>query len=241
MAMDFQILLPGVPARSDRGALGWCSVVLIRAGDRNILFDTGSPGDRQPLLRSLTEAGVKPGEVDTVFLSHGHYDHVLNVPLFSRADILISRTEWDYLSNGGWQAAGDPFVSELFLEWAASRVGLVSGDEEIAPGVHTLALPGHTPGLTGLRLDSLGVLLASDAVKNAHEYVSRTPPPVFHSEEAALESYQIAAGAAEIIVCGHDRPFRPDADGTAVYVDQWTVEVETADDPHGPVRRLRIM
>lgn len=50
---------------------------LIRAGGRTILLDTGK-GDALP--RNAERLGIDLGEIDTVVLSHGHYDHTGGLP-----------------------------------------------------------------------------------------------------------------------------------------------------------------
>ncbi|RPJ71884.1 MAG: MBL fold metallo-hydrolase [Desulfobacteraceae bacterium] len=122
MGYDYQILLPGVPVSSSRGALGWCSVVLIQGERRNLIFDTGSHGDRQHLLAALASHGLSPGDIHTVFLSHFHYDHVLNADLFPNARLLISPAEWDYVKSNAFHQANDPYVPTGFIAWAGQRV-----------------------------------------------------------------------------------------------------------------------
>ncbi len=52
---------------------GWGFSALIQTGNRNILFDTGCDGES--LLHNLRSAGVKPEEIDTIVISHNHWDH----------------------------------------------------------------------------------------------------------------------------------------------------------------------
>lgn len=51
------------------------TAILVRAGRKELLFDCG----RGVVIR-LTEAGVKPSEVDALFLTHLHSDHVVGTP-----------------------------------------------------------------------------------------------------------------------------------------------------------------
>lgn len=74
---SIDLLLPGFPGRSNRGYLGWCSIVLIR-GNKKILFDTGSFGVRDLLLEKLGEAKCGPEDVNMVIISHCHWDHMVN-------------------------------------------------------------------------------------------------------------------------------------------------------------------
>ncbi|MGW8195245.1 MAG: MBL fold metallo-hydrolase, partial [Desulforhopalus sp.] len=108
--LTWQILLPGIPITADRGALGWSTVTLVRGAGYNLLVDTGSYGDRGILLSRLGEAGLKPEEIDAVFLTHFHYDHMLNFDLFTNALFYLAEEEIDYICGGGYQRAKDPYV-----------------------------------------------------------------------------------------------------------------------------------
>lgn len=47
---------------------------LVEYGGKNILFDTGGRGDL--LISNMKKLGISPKTVDTVFLSHNHWDHI---------------------------------------------------------------------------------------------------------------------------------------------------------------------
>jgi N-acyl homoserine lactone hydrolase len=234
MGYQHHILLPGVPVSSARGALGWCSVVLVQAAGQNLIFDTGSHGDRQQLISALKHHNISPADIQSVYLSHFHYDHVLNADIFPKARLLLSIKEWDYVQNGAFQDAADPYVPTSLIAWAAKRVELFDEGQEVLPGLVPLPLPGHTPGLCGLLLKQEKVLLAGDGVKNGWEFTRRQPPPCFFSTHAALESYERATAAAELIVPGHDRPFRIGSGGKIDYVAEPSIEIRFCPDPGAP-------
>ena len=52
----------------------WGFSCFIRGLDRTILFDTGGSGEI--LLKNLSKMGISPDEIDIIFLSHEHYDHI---------------------------------------------------------------------------------------------------------------------------------------------------------------------
>ena len=241
MAYAYHILLPGVPVSSTRGALGWCSVVLVESAGFKLLFDTGSHGDRSRLLESFEETGVSPADIQAVFLSHFHFDHVMNADLFPRARFHLSRREWEYARSDEHPENGDHFVPRLLIPWIGERLALFDPGEEIRPGLRSVGLPGHTPGLCGLLLEAEGVLLAGDGIKNAWELVNRVPPPVFFSAEAALESYRRAVEAARVIVPGHDRPFAVEKEGRIRYLAHYPVELSCLPDPAGGPQKIRIL
>ncbi len=229
--ITYDVVLPGVPVTSTRGALGWCSVVLVRTNARNILFDTGSYGDRQILLDRMRALNLTRPDIDTVFISHFHFDHVINAELFTHAEILISQVEYEYLKTEAYLNAGDPYVPYAHATVLRSRLTPVTDGEYIAEGVRAVLLPGHTPGNMGLVLEELDTLLAGDAVKNGWEFVRGIAPPIFHSSEAALKSYDRVKSLASVVVPGHDRPFRILHHGKIEYLGQWSTQIDSYGDP----------
>jgi len=238
--VSYEILLPGVPVSSRRGALGWCSVVLVRAGGRNILFDTGSYGDRAQLLERLGSIGLAPRDVDLVVASHFHFDHIANAELFG-CDVALSERERRYAVEAEYLAANDPFVPRALVPFLAGRLQPLRDGDEVAPGARAVSLPGHTPGTMGLLLEEEGVLLTGDAVKNAWDFVRGAPPPAFHSAATAPENYRRIRQVARTVVPGHDRPFHVLPDGSVAYAASAEVGLDLYADPGSPARPVRLL
>lgn len=55
---------------------------LIRAGSKNYIVDIGK--SCKQLLLSLSEVGVDPTQIDAIFLTHSHSDHIAGVDVFVR-------------------------------------------------------------------------------------------------------------------------------------------------------------
>ncbi len=127
---------------------------LVRTGGRTVLLDAGI-GDVTDemfvggeLLRSLAGLGVAPGDIDTVFISHLHSDHMgwlehNGAPTFANATVHIGAADWAYFVDdvgGGRRRA-------TRLRTVESHVSLIDADGvTIAPGITTRMTPGHTPG-----------------------------------------------------------------------------------------------
>lgn len=67
-------------AFSDEMELDWGFSCVVRSSARAILFDTG--GDGRILLKNMATLGIDPLEIDAVFLSHKHGDHIGGVTDF---------------------------------------------------------------------------------------------------------------------------------------------------------------
>src|ERR1700688_892779 len=91
---------------------------IVNTGDKLVLFDTGmgtlklfgpTTGRQQ---KSMAEAGIKPGDIDAVVLSHAHIDHIGgivaadNKPLFPNAQYYIAQSDFDFWTDEGKLGSG---------------------------------------------------------------------------------------------------------------------------------------
>jgi hypothetical protein len=133
-----------------------CNCFLVRSDGVTILVDTGvgPPGlwdwtaEREgELPRALAQLGVDAGDIDIVFLTHLHIDHVgwnadlEGVALFPRARYVVHR---DSLACAR-QRDGRAHVQRCIVA-LADRFETVDGGVELAPGVAAFVSPGHFPG-----------------------------------------------------------------------------------------------
>jgi glyoxylase-like metal-dependent hydrolase (beta-lactamase superfamily II) len=151
-----------------------------------------------------------PGDVDKVFLSHVHFDHVDNVDLFPHAVIYLGKADWEYVRN--------PAKDDLFIPWgireqlSKSNLELLDRDGDIGGGLTALKLPGHTPGSMGVRFEHAAngtVVIAGDAIKNLNEVINGRQSnaqhqfPVAASRAEDEASIAKVAGMADRIIPGH--------------------------------------
>ncbi len=121
-------------------------------GPRSILWEA-QPGkavrlDGGGLPYALRALGVFPADIDVVLLSHLHGDHSGWVwhddkPFFPNAIVKFGRADWRTFVEQEVRGADAAGLRALA---AAGRVELIDSDTEVAPGVHSLHTPGHTPG-----------------------------------------------------------------------------------------------
>lgn len=88
--VEVSIIYDNTSTRRDLSA-DWGFSALIETGSRTILFDAGADGEI--LLRNMKTLGIDPLCVDTVFISHHHFDHTGGLAAFlhanSNADVFV--------------------------------------------------------------------------------------------------------------------------------------------------------
>lgn len=158
-----------------RGLMGVSiTCYLVRSAGKNILIDTGLGPRRRPnfpvghLDDALREAGVDPGEIDTIVHTHLHIDHVgWNVVpgengeervFFPNARYLIQRAEWDYWMVPERMALPDqPQLKECVEPLRNSgRIDFIEGERAIDENLVFVPTPGHTPGHVAIGIQSAG-------------------------------------------------------------------------------------
>ena len=144
---------------------------VIQTPSRCILVDTGlgqlDHGLTQPsgqtLLKELGKVGLDPADIDTVFITHLHIDHVGTnmirtdlgwVPTFPNATYMVSDVDWQLF---GKMIDKKPFTylkQQILPLFEFSLLELFEGERELSPEVKTIPTPGHTPGHTSLLIES---------------------------------------------------------------------------------------
>jgi glyoxylase-like metal-dependent hydrolase (beta-lactamase superfamily II) len=204
MSPSYELLVRGNNLRLRDDFLGIANITLIRGAHGLILFDTGGYISRLGLLKALAARGLSPSDIQTVFLSHLHFDHAHNVDLFHHARFLVSRTEWSY--------AARPHLDDLLIPWGIqeqlgkSTVELLDGDGQIDDGIRFFPAPGHTPGCMAIELDTDDrgrVVIAGDAIKYAKEVICRRCDMAYDRIETGTATIEKIIGRADRIVPGH--------------------------------------
>ena len=151
------------------------AAVLIHHPKATLLFDTGFGANVDEhfknaprLMRALTtydkemnaarqlqDFGISPNEINSIILSHWHWDHVSGAEDFPGVDVMLSKTEEDYIQTlpagelisqmrGRLKLRSFDFTSGAYENFDRSYDMFADGSLVLVP------LPGHTPGSTGL-------------------------------------------------------------------------------------------
>lgn len=136
--------------------------------DRQPAFDCRRP-DGHTLPDRLNAHGYSPTDIETVILTHLHWDHCYNLGLFAEnATIYVSRKELGYaISPYRMHAAGYEATSlGQTPPWLGYHLEPLDGEVTLADGITVFPTPGHTVGHVSLAVETPAgtVVIAADAI-----------------------------------------------------------------------------
>ncbi|MBN2086384.1 MAG: MBL fold metallo-hydrolase [Anaerolineales bacterium] len=251
-AMPHGVLFPGIPADAIRKAspsgensrltetgmiVSSTQMFLVTQGNRAILIEAGSGNgkarpdepywDHQnlPYRETLAAAGVGLGDVEYVFLSHMHPDHVGLAttwngdrwePTFPGAKYVLAPREWAYW-NGfpAGDPARHPCINDSILPLVeAGSVQFARGGERIGP-VRVHDTTGHTPGHLVFELEDRNVWFLGDLI----HHPAQAPHPEWSAADWDFDRelarsqrrrffHQFAESRATLLAAHTGDPFR---------------------------------
>ena len=155
------------------GLTEWVSpyiCLIINTGRQLVLVDTGADGlgpDTGKLLQNLRSQGIKPEDISTVILTHGHPDHLGGNTdsegklVFQNAQFIMWKSEWDFWNSEEEVLKIEEHSRSVLVGFARknlppikSKLRLIDGEMEILPGIQAISTPGHTPGHITLMISS---------------------------------------------------------------------------------------
>ncbi len=174
------------------------TALLVNTGAKLVLIDTGTGGQvadtAGTLPANLAAAGIAPGAIDSILISHFHPDHIDGIKtkdgekVFANAEIWVPEPEWVYWMNDANMAGTSKSVHGYFLNARrifgdiAKEVRQFKPGAEVAAGIVSIPAFGHTPGHTAFALHSgnQSMLVMSDTVRNPYLF-ARHPDwqPIF--------------------------------------------------------------
>ena len=146
---------------------------LVNTGSKLVLIDTGAAGLFGPTLgnlqANLRAAGYQPEQVDEIYITHMHGDHVGGLMAgasraFPNATLRVDKRDTDFwLSEANMNSA--PADMKGFFQGAmlsvnpyrsAGKLSTFDGSTVLVPGIRAQSAYGHTPGHTVYVVESKG-------------------------------------------------------------------------------------
>lgn len=146
---------------------------LVNTGSKLVLIDTGAGSamgsDLGKLAARIKAAGYTPEQVDEIYITHMHPDHVGGLaadgnPVFPNAIVRAGKADADYWLSQAKRDKAPAEARELFDTAQKALAPYVksghfkpiAADGELVPGIRATNLGGHTPGHTGYVVESKG-------------------------------------------------------------------------------------
>ncbi|MBR4325217.1 MAG: MBL fold metallo-hydrolase [Bacteroidales bacterium] len=131
------------------------SAYLIKTNGKTILFDAGlGPSRNGQLLNELSKINVTPEQIDCVYITHFHGDHIggmLNADgekVFTNAEVYVSRLEKESDLGKGEQAV------KMFEKYG-DKIHVFNFGDKLPEDVLAIDAVGHTPGHTAFQKGNL--------------------------------------------------------------------------------------
>lgn len=194
---------PGVVGVETGGSYVW----VIRTAHGAALIDAGMDAQGKAILAELDREHLNSANVNTIFITHGHRDHIGALAAFPVAEIWVGPGDAELIHG---QRHSKAFMARMAEKYSAKpapvgklndldNLDKVDFDGEAMYIIHT---PGHTPGSTMFLYKN--ILFTGDslvATKSSLMY-----PPGFICDDAAQNRAsipQLKNFSFEIIADGH--------------------------------------
>lgn len=181
--------------------------VFILETDRGlVLFDTGSPGSGRLIVESLKEAGLDPGSIRAICLSHWHRDHAGSLAELterlkpeSPMEIFIGQADLPLLTARQAQVLRLHPLLKLPVRHRPGQCPSPSNGRFIALGpagcsrleqgygIRAIPTPGHTPGHTAFLHLETGALFPGCAISLLKQNLAGLVP-IFHDRKEQIRS-----------------------------------------------------
>lgn len=191
---------------------------------RAILIDTGA--DRDMCARrgheflidprqGLSALGLNATDIKDIVITHMHWDHSGNLGDYPNATLHLQSLEMAHSTGPCMEhyvlrrPYSVDYVCSVVRALYDDRLNFIDNASEIAPGVVTYHVGGHTPGLQIVRIYTQNgwLVLASDAMHFYKNYQDKSPFPVLVNMSDYIKAFTFMETLVEDtgrIVPGHD-------------------------------------
>lgn len=129
-------------------------------------------GGEQDLIKELQRLNVRCEEIDVIFYTHLHNDHVGNCHLFPQALHVFQNAEWKELLEPlpSMKIRGDYDMSMVDVLRKLKTQKVVGDVQDFLPGISLLLTPGHSKGSMCLVVDTAKgkYLVSGDTIHITH-------------------------------------------------------------------------
>ena len=220
------------PDRKNRIRMG-LNCLLVQSPERNVLIDTGAGAKRadrmreahglngNKLLKELRKLGLTAREIDTVILTHLHFESAGGstkldrsgraVPTFPNAEYVVQQASWDEASSPNERTQASYYSQDYVPLEEAGVLRLLDGDSEVAPGIRTQVTNSHSRGhqIVFIETGSERIAFAGDLIPTPFHLplvsisaVDYSPGDTLEAKKALLK---MAVDDGLLLVFGHSQ------------------------------------
>ena len=158
-------------------------VYLLQLPQQNILIDTSSKENSQELLSSLSSLNLTSKDINTIILTHAHYDHTENISLFPNASVF-----------------GD-FKKQINTDHSQTEIpNILPIENQPIKEFKIHKTPGHTQG--DILIQYNNILFSGDVIFH-QGYIGRTDFPESNQEQMNKSLEFIKTLDFDILCPGH--------------------------------------
>ena len=210
--------------------------MVINTGSKLVVIDTGnglgafeqSKGVVGQMNANMTAAGIDPKN-DIVVISHFHGDHMNGLKkadgslVYPSAEIMVPAAEWAFWADEANASKANGFNKPNFanvkkaFDGLADKVTKFEAGKDIAPGITSIAAPGHTPGHVVLFEPNERKVFVGDCLFAGS--IGRTDLPGGSSEQLMDSLFnkivplgddvEVYSGHGPVTTIGHERRTNP--------------------------------
>ncbi len=220
------------PDRKNRVRMG-LNCMLVQSPNSNVLIDTGVGSKRadrmreahglngNKLLKELGKLGLTAREIDTVILTHLHYDSAGGctkldrsgraIPTFPNAEYVVQKASWEEARSPNERNVSSFYSHDFVPLEEAGVLRLLNGDSEIAPGIRTQVTNAHSKGyqIVFVETGSERIAFAGDLIPTPYHLPLVSISAYDHSPDDTLEAkrglLKMAVDEGLLLVFGHSQ------------------------------------
>lgn len=164
----------------------------------------------QRLEAQLQRYGIKPEDIETVILTHLHWDHAYGVLLLPNAKVYVQKREMQYSvapMRTDYKHYEINVKSQIpfFLNFY-NRMEFLDGDVTFREGLDIITLPGHSPGSQGVVADTGRgrFIMAGDLINTIENWETRIPSGIYGNMQDSLDSLDKMEKYHATVLPSHD-------------------------------------